>query len=58
MAARAMKTPKNVTYERICEPDMERMVRALKIVLALPDKPKTKGDRNDGNEDSRICGYE
>lgn len=56
MRARAIQTPKNVTYERVYEPDMERMVKALKIVLALPDKPKTKGDRTDGNNDSRVCG--
>lgn len=49
-----IKTPKNVTYERIYEPDMERMVKALRIVLALPDKPETKGEVNNGNDDSRV----
>lgn len=41
MRARAIETPKDITYERIYEPDMERMVEALKIVLALPSKKES-----------------
>lgn len=33
-------TPKGFTYEFIYEPDMSRMVQALKIVLAMPDPRK------------------
>lgn len=42
---KAIQAPRDIEYVPIYEPDMERMVKALKIVLAIP---KRKGDGTDG----------
>ncbi len=52
---KAIQAPKDIEYVPIYEPDMERMVKALKIVLAIPIK---KEETNNGSDDSRICGQE
>ena len=43
---RGVKQPKNITVKRIYEPDMQAMVRALKIVLEW--NPKNQKEEKKG----------
>ncbi len=51
-----MQTPNGITYEAIYEPDKERMVKALRILLEY--KPRSKSAVTDVNEAINRVGGE
>jgi hypothetical protein len=51
--SRVIKPPKDIEYRAIYEPDMERMVRALRILLE--SSPEKKAEQNLKQEDKKTA---
>lgn len=48
MAKRQQDWPRDITYNPVFEPDMERMVKALRILLEYQPEKAIHSEQNDG----------